>query len=104
MNQPPDLTDPRALAVSGQDRRCTRWPRLRHAAGRLPRRVAPTTTGAVPLYGPHYQTRTLSQLYREMRRQHGPVVPVMLEGDIPAWLAIGYRQLHQVLSDPSFQP
>jgi cytochrome P450 len=24
----------------------------------------------------------------------------MLEGDIPAWLVIGYRQLHQVLSDP----
>lgn len=54
---------------------------------------------AVPLYGPRYQTRPV-ELYREMRREHGPVVPVMLEGDIPAWLVIGYRELHHVLSNP----
>ncbi|WP_329243182.1 cytochrome P450 [Actinoallomurus sp. NBC_01490] len=59
----------------------------------------PDHADAVPLYGPRYQTRPV-ELYREMRRQHGPVVPVMLQGDIPAWLVIGYRQLHQVLNDP----
>ncbi|MFJ4921020.1 cytochrome P450 [Streptomyces sp. NPDC088725] len=38
--------------------------------------------------------------YREMRRDHGPVVPVVLDGGVPAWLVIGYRELHQVTSEP----
>ncbi|MGV9882426.1 cytochrome P450 [Streptomyces sp. NPDC003006] len=40
------------------------------------------------------------QLYREMRRDHGPVAPVLLDGDVPAWLVLGYRELHQVTGDP----
>ncbi|GAA3709447.1 cytochrome P450 [Nonomuraea antimicrobica] len=55
--------------------------------------------GAMPLYGPQYQQNP-AQLYREMRQRHGPVVPVLLEGDIPAWLVIGYRELRYVLSSP----
>ncbi|MEO3768267.1 cytochrome P450 [Streptomyces sp. B5E4] len=55
--------------------------------------------GAVPLSGPRFHTDP-RDLYREMRRDHGPVVPVELPGDIPAWLVIGYRELHQVTSDP----
>ncbi|MFD0395693.1 cytochrome P450 [Streptomyces nogalater] len=39
-------------------------------------------------------------MYREMRRDHGAVVPVLLDGDIPAWLVLGYRELHQVTGDP----
>ncbi|WP_055712098.1 cytochrome P450 [Streptomyces torulosus] len=39
-------------------------------------------------------------LYRELRREHGEVVPVLLDGDVPAWLVLGYRELHQVTSDP----
>nr|WP_202457530.1 MULTISPECIES: cytochrome P450 [unclassified Streptomyces] len=39
-------------------------------------------------------------MYREMRRDHGPVAPVLLDGDIPAWLVLGYRELHQVTADP----
>ncbi|MBF6370998.1 cytochrome P450, partial [Nocardia puris] len=39
-----------------------------------------------------------------MRRDHGPVVPVELVGGIPAWLVIGYRELHQVTSDPELFP
>ncbi|MDT0305394.1 cytochrome P450 [Streptomyces sp. DSM 44917] len=34
-----------------------------------------------------------------MRQRHGAVVPVLLPGDIPAWLVIGYRELHQVTGD-----
>ncbi|MGV9423138.1 cytochrome P450 [Streptomyces sp. NPDC003656] len=54
---------------------------------------------AVPLGGPRFQTEP-ARLYREMRRDHGSVVPVLLDGDIPAWLVVGYRELHQVTGDP----
>ncbi|MEV0402416.1 cytochrome P450 [Actinoallomurus sp. NPDC050550] len=53
---------------------------------------------AVPLYGPRFAGNT-EELFGEMRRDHGPVVPVLLEGGDPAWLVIGYREAHRVLSD-----
>ncbi|MGP4113898.1 cytochrome P450 [Streptomyces sp. 4N509B] len=55
---------------------------------------------AVPLSGPRFHTDP-AHLYQEMRRDHGPVVPVTLPGDIPAWLVVGYRELHRVTSDPT---
>ncbi|MEU3227552.1 cytochrome P450 [Streptomyces sp. NPDC006976] len=55
--------------------------------------------GAVPLSGPRFQAEP-AQLYREIRREHGPVAPIVLPGDIPAWLVLGYRELHQVTGDP----
>ncbi|MEV6806129.1 cytochrome P450 [Streptomyces sp. NPDC051132] len=58
-----------------------------------------TTPDAVPLSGPRFQTEP-ARLYREMRRDHGAVVPVVLDGGIPAWLVLGYRELHQVTGDP----
>jgi cytochrome P450 len=58
-----------------------------------------TTPDAVPLSGPRFQTEP-ARLYREMRRDHGAVVPVLLDGDVPAWLVVGYRELHQVTGDP----
>ncbi|EFF88423.1 MULTISPECIES: cytochrome P450 [Streptomyces] len=57
------------------------------------------TTDAVPLSGPRFQTEP-AVLYREMRREHGAVTPVLLDGDVPAWLVLGYRELHQVTGDP----
>ncbi|MGD1219843.1 MULTISPECIES: cytochrome P450 [Streptomyces] len=57
------------------------------------------TPAPVPLSGPRFQTEP-AELYREMRRDHGAVVPVVLDGDIPAWLVLGYRELHQVTGDP----
>jgi cytochrome P450 len=39
-------------------------------------------------------------MYREMRRVHGPVAPVLLDGDVPAWLVLGYRELHYVTNNP----
>ncbi|MBB4908445.1 cytochrome P450 [Actinophytocola algeriensis] len=55
-------------------------------------------TEAVPLYGDRYQTDPAG-LYAEIRETHGPVAPVLLEGDIPAWFVCGYRELHQVTTD-----
>lgn len=55
-------------------------------------------TGAVPLHGPKFQ-QTPSELYRDMRRRYGPVAPVVLDGGVPAWFVMGYRELHQVMSD-----
>ncbi|MFJ3304569.1 cytochrome P450 [Streptomyces sp. NPDC086549] len=57
------------------------------------------TTAPVPLSGPRFQTEP-AELYREMRRDHGAVAPVVLDGDVPAWLVLGYRELHQVTGDP----
>lgn len=57
------------------------------------------TPAPVPLSGPRFQTEPAA-LYREMRRDHGAVTPVVLDGDIPAWLVLGYRELHQVTGDP----
>ncbi|MGW5095931.1 cytochrome P450 [Streptomyces nodosus] len=57
------------------------------------------TPAPVPLSGPRFQAEP-AVLYREMRREHGAVAPVLLDAGIPAWLVLGYRELHQVTSDP----
>ncbi|MFI1400359.1 cytochrome P450 [Streptomyces sp. NPDC020681] len=33
-----------------------------------------------------------AKLYEELREQYGPVAPVLLHGDLPAWLVLGYRE------------
>ncbi|WP_433562273.1 cytochrome P450 [Nocardia sp. CA-151230] len=63
----------------------------------------PHEPGAVPLSGPRFHTDPHS-LYREMRRDHGPVAAVELPGGIPAWLVLGYREMHQVTSSPELFP
>jgi cytochrome P450 len=60
-------------------------------------------SAVVPLSGPRFHTDP-HHLYNEMRRMHGPVVAVELPGGVPAWLVIGYRELHQVTSDPDLFP
>ncbi|WP_280370350.1 cytochrome P450 [Nocardia wallacei] len=62
-----------------------------------------TESALVPLSGPRFHTDP-HRLYTEMRSDHGPVVAVELTGGIPAWLVIGYRELHQVTSDPELFP
>ncbi|MGY2008359.1 cytochrome P450 [Nocardia gipuzkoensis] len=71
---------------------------------------APSSTDSCPVHaapvtlsGPRFHTDP-HQLYHEMRREHGPVVAVELPGGVPAWLVIGYRELHQVTSDPELFP
>jgi cytochrome P450 len=60
----------------------------------------PIAAGAVPLYGPRFQNDP-ADLYRDMRAQHGPVAPVLLDGDVPAWLVLGYREVHYVTDNPN---
>ncbi|MEU0910116.1 cytochrome P450 [Streptomyces althioticus] len=57
----------------------------------------PAHAGAVSLTGLDFQ-QTPSELYRTMRREHGPVAPVLLDGGIPAWLVLGYTELSYVTS------
>ncbi|WP_219469738.1 cytochrome P450 [Nonomuraea rhizosphaerae] len=59
----------------------------------------PDHADAVPLYGSRIHDEP-AELFEEMRRKHGPIVPVLLDNDIPAWLVIGYRELHHVTSQP----
>lgn len=42
-----------------------------------------------------------AQLYEELRAQYGPVAPVLLHGDIPAWIVLGYRENLDVMRTPS---
>ncbi|MET9255458.1 cytochrome P450 [Streptomyces sp. NPDC048182] len=57
----------------------------------------PAHPDAVRLGGLEYQ-QTPSQLYRALRREHGAVAPVLLDGDIPAWLVLGYSEVSYVTS------
>ncbi|MFE4058026.1 cytochrome P450 [Streptomyces sp. NPDC059096] len=56
--------------------------------------------GAVPLGSSRHRTDPTG-LYRELRRDHGSVAPVLLDGGLPAWLVLGYREVHQVTGDPA---
>ncbi|MGW0772289.1 cytochrome P450 [Streptomyces sp. NPDC002835] len=40
-------------------------------------------------------------LYELLREEHGPVAPVLLHGDLPAWLVLGYREILEVTRSPS---
>ena len=42
-----------------------------------------------------------AKLYEELRQQYGPVAPVRLHGDLPAWLVLGYRENLDVMRTPS---
>jgi cytochrome P450 len=59
----------------------------------------PRPAGPVRLYGPQFRNDPAG-LYRQIRQQYGPVAPVLLEGDIPAWFVCGYREVDQVANDP----
>ncbi|WP_067605058.1 cytochrome P450 [Nocardiopsis listeri] len=70
-----------------------------------------TATGSVPhspdhahamrFYGPDIARDPVS-LYEEMRRRFGPVAPILLDGDVPAWFVLGYRELHHVTGHPEW--
>ncbi|WP_430542200.1 cytochrome P450 [Streptomyces malaysiensis] len=70
-----------------------------HRSGELPHGGEHVSPLAVPLSGPRFYNEP-NLLYQEMRREHGAVAPIVLEGGIPAWLVLGYRELHQVAADP----
>ncbi|WP_327122703.1 cytochrome P450 [Streptomyces sp. NBC_01727] len=51
------------------------------------------------LYGPDAALDPHS-IYGRLRKEHGALAPVLLEGDIPAWLVLGYRENRRVLDNP----
>ncbi|OKK04177.1 cytochrome P450 [Streptomyces sp. CB02400] len=51
------------------------------------------------LYGPEAATDPAG-IYERLRKEHGTVAPVLLEGEVPAWLVIGYRDARRVLDNP----
>lgn len=61
--------------------------------------LPPSASAPVPLLGARFRGAP-APLYRDLRREHGEVAPVLLDGGVPAWLVLGYRELHQVTSDP----
>ncbi|MCD0485017.1 cytochrome P450 [Streptacidiphilus sp. ASG 303] len=58
----------------------------------------PAHDGAVVLSGLQFQ-QAPADLYRDLRRRHGAVAPVELDGGVPAWLVLGYREVHYVTSN-----
>ncbi|MFI5683345.1 cytochrome P450 [Streptomyces sp. NPDC051636] len=55
--------------------------------------------GITRLYGPESETDPHG-IYEQLRKQYGSVAPILLEGDIPAWLVLGYRENRRVLDNP----
>ncbi|MFC8372423.1 cytochrome P450 [Streptomyces sp. NPDC057238] len=51
------------------------------------------------LYGPEAATDPAG-IYERLRKEHGTVAPVLLEGEVPAWLVLGYRDARRVLDNP----
>nr|WP_229891680.1 cytochrome P450 [Streptomyces mashuensis] len=56
--------------------------------------------GVTRLYGPDAEADPYG-LYEKLRAEHGPVAPVLLHGDLPAWLVLGYRENLDVARTPS---
>jgi cytochrome P450 len=56
--------------------------------------------GATALYGTEAEADPLG-LYEKLRREHGPVAPVLLEGGVPAWLVLGYRENMEAARTPT---
>ncbi|HEY1701361.1 MAG TPA: cytochrome P450 [Trebonia sp.] len=54
---------------------------------------------AVRLYGPEFADSP-ARSYRDMRQRYGPVAPVLLDGDVPAWIVLSYREVHLAMSSP----
>ncbi|WP_328436644.1 cytochrome P450 [Streptomyces sp. NBC_00444] len=55
--------------------------------------------GITRLYGPESATDPHG-IYARLRKEYGAVAPVLLEGDVPAWLVLGYRENRRVLDNP----
>ncbi|MFC5834448.1 cytochrome P450 [Nonomuraea insulae] len=60
----------------------------------------PSPADAIRFYGPQIAEDPPS-LYALMRRR-GPVVPILLDGDVPAWFVLGYREVHHITANPQW--
>ncbi len=52
------------------------------------------------LYGPEAESDPKG-LYEKLRAEHGAVAPVLLHGDLPAWLVLGHRENLDATRTPS---
>nr|WP_256861126.1 cytochrome P450 [Streptomyces tsukubensis] len=52
------------------------------------------------LYGPEAESDPMG-LYERLRAQYGSVAPVLLHGDLPAWLVLGHRENLEVVRTPT---
>ncbi|MBT2403195.1 MULTISPECIES: cytochrome P450 [unclassified Streptomyces] len=52
------------------------------------------------LYGPEAEADPTG-LYEKLRAEHGAVAPVLVQGDLPAWLVLGHRENLDVARTPS---
>ncbi|MDT3445041.1 MULTISPECIES: cytochrome P450 [unclassified Pseudofrankia] len=59
----------------------------------------PAHVGAARLYGDEFH-RDPAAVYDQLRARHGAVAPVLMDGDIPAWIVLGYREFAYVLENP----
>ncbi|MFI0480744.1 cytochrome P450 [Actinomadura sp. 9N215] len=56
-----------------------------------PAHAAHGETGLVNLFSPEVVADPMPT-YERLRAKHGPVAPVLLDGDLPAWLVLGHRE------------
>lgn len=56
--------------------------------------------GAGRLYGPEAENDPTG-LYERLRAEHGQVAPVLVHGDLPAWLVLGHRENLDAARTPS---
>ncbi|MYT29932.1 MULTISPECIES: cytochrome P450 [unclassified Streptomyces] len=61
---------------------------------------ARSTDGIARLFGPEV-VEDAPGFFERLRAEHGPVAPVLVDGDLPAWLVLGYRENLEVLRTPS---
>lgn len=61
--------------------------------------IPATHANAGRLYGPEFAANP-TEIYQDLRRRFGGIAPVLLEGDVPAWLVLSYREAHFVLGNP----
>ena len=62
---------------------------------------APAPYGSVPAEPrPDFDHRDPSAYYRALRERYGPVAPVLLHQQVPAWLVLGYHEVHRVAGHP----
>ncbi|WP_407646062.1 cytochrome P450 [Actinacidiphila oryziradicis] len=52
------------------------------------------------LFGHEAETDPMG-LYERLRAEHGPVAPVLVNGDIPAWIVLGHRENMELARTPS---
>jgi cytochrome P450 len=62
-------------------------------------RIPPSHANAARLYALEFALDPV-EIHARIRREHGRIAPVLLFGDVPAWLVLAYRETHHVTGNP----